>query len=223
MGKWQCWLPSGIKVLFLTWCSLVVYIQTCCLCNVGFLLQDYTLSQLRRVQPDHRLPWKPEKFMDEVLSLFLLFALISVISFQVSITVVDQMMAFWVSPPCTLEHVTATPCRDLKEDHQLIIHYSFLWILLSAMLLEDPWFRPKQETKYWVRWTNICLLPEVPCIEFHHRDSLNNMKMSAECVFLCVGYYWTKFSGCGTSEVRVLISQYDIEVYDLGSGSHWES
>ena len=64
--------------------------------------------------------------MDEVLSLFLLFALINVISFQVSITVVDQMMAFWVSPPCTLEHVTATPCRDLKEDHQLIIHYSFL-------------------------------------------------------------------------------------------------
>jgi len=46
------------------------------------------------------------------------------------------------------------------------------------------------------------------------------MKMSAECVFLRVGYYWTKFLLCGTSEVRVLIGQCDIEVYVLGSGSH---
>jgi len=64
--------------------------------------------------------------MDKVLSLFLLFALINVISFQVSIAVVDHMMAFWVSPPCTLEHVTATQCRDLKEDHQLMFHNSLL-------------------------------------------------------------------------------------------------
>lgn len=147
------------------------------------------MSQLRRAQPDHWLPWKPEKCMDKVLSLFLLFALINVISFQVSNAVVDQMMVFWVSPSCTLEHVTATWCRDLKVDHQLIFHNSLLWILPTAMLLEDPWFRPKRETKYWVRWTNICRLPEVPCIEFQHRDSLNNMKMSAERVFLCVGYY----------------------------------
>lgn len=64
--------------------------------------------------------------MDKVLSLFLLFGLINVISFQVSIAVVDQMMAFWVSPPCTMEHVTATRCRDLKENHQLIFHNSLL-------------------------------------------------------------------------------------------------
>lgn len=150
-----------------------------------FLLQDYTLSQLRRAQPDHQLLWKPEKFIGKVLSLFLPFALINVISFQVSIAVVDQMMAFWVSPPYTLEHVTATRCRDLNEDHQLIFHNFLPWILPSAMLLEDPWFRPKQETKYWVRWRNTCLLPEVPCVEFHHRDSLNNMKMSAQCLSVC--------------------------------------
>jgi len=220
MGKWQCWLLCGIKILFLTWYGLVVYMQTCCLWNVGFLLQDYTLSQLRRAEPDNQLSWKPEKFMDKVLSLFLLFSLINTFSgFHRS----WSMMAFWVSPPCTLEHVTATWCRHLKKDHQLIVHNSLLWILPSAMLLDDPWCRPKQETKYWMRWTSICLLAEVPCIEFHHRDSLNNMKMSAECVFLCVGYYWTKFSVCGISEVRVLICQYDTEVHDLGYGSNWES
>ena len=129
MGKWQCWLPSGIKVLFLTWCGLVVYRQTCHLWNVGFLQQDYALSQLRRAHPDNWLRWKPEKFMDKVLSLFLLFALINVIKFQVSISVVDQMMAFWVSPQCTLEHMTATWCRNLKEDHLLIFYSSLLWIL----------------------------------------------------------------------------------------------
>jgi hypothetical protein len=86
--------------------------------------------------------------LDKVLSLFLLFALINVISFLVSITVVDEMMAFWVSPPWTVEHVSATWCRDLKEDHQLIFHNSLLGILPSAMLLLDPWFRSKQETKY---------------------------------------------------------------------------
>jgi hypothetical protein len=58
-----------------------------------------------------------------------------------------SMMAFWVSPSCTLEHVTATWCWHLKEDHQLIVHNSLLWILPSAMLLDDPWFKPKQETK----------------------------------------------------------------------------